>query len=279
MPLFIAKKLCPHILSLPLKPELYIQASKEIFGILEKYGQIAPASLDEACKQLLLRPVCLYILLPNSRGLVCAGRRGHDRLLRQQRRHPDRGYRSHARRGFRDDGIDRLCWRLAEQDALENRGRHQQAERAIRHRPDAGSVPGLHPRPAAPQVLRHRSRHRDAPERNRTRDGRRHLHAPSQVVPHAGPPPVPLAPQPVPRARLEKRQTRQAWRPQVVRSREDVSPDERPRRTRQHDQADCQVAREGCCPLRVLRTDHHPFDQARSVYHRQRGVLRELERS
>lgn len=50
MPLFIAKRLCPHIISLPLKPELYIQASKEIFSILEKYGPIAPASLDEACE-------------------------------------------------------------------------------------------------------------------------------------------------------------------------------------------------------------------------------------
>ncbi|GAA5992880.1 hypothetical protein JCM10908_001386 [Rhodotorula pacifica] len=48
MPLFIAKALCPHIISLPLKPELYIKASKEIFAVLEKYGQIAPASLDEA---------------------------------------------------------------------------------------------------------------------------------------------------------------------------------------------------------------------------------------
>ncbi|GAA5864951.1 hypothetical protein JCM3774_003921 [Rhodotorula dairenensis] len=48
MPLFIARKLCPHIISLPLKPELYIQASKEIFSTLEKYGPIAPASLDEA---------------------------------------------------------------------------------------------------------------------------------------------------------------------------------------------------------------------------------------
>jgi hypothetical protein len=34
----------------------------------------------------------------------------------------------------------------------------------------------------------------------------------------------------------------------------------RPHRARQHDQADCQVARERCRPLRILRTDHHPFE-------------------
>ncbi|GJN90109.1 hypothetical protein Rhopal_003108-T1 [Rhodotorula paludigena] len=48
MPLFIAKKLCPHIISLKLEPELYVKASKEIMTILAKYGPIAPASLDEA---------------------------------------------------------------------------------------------------------------------------------------------------------------------------------------------------------------------------------------
>ncbi|KWU43713.1 DNA/RNA polymerase, partial [Rhodotorula sp. JG-1b] len=48
MPLFLAKLLCPHIKSLSLKPELYTRASKAIFSILEKYGPIAPASLDEA---------------------------------------------------------------------------------------------------------------------------------------------------------------------------------------------------------------------------------------
>lgn len=216
---------------------------------------------------------------PRTHGvLVRARRRGHDRLLRQRRRHSGRGCRSHARRGLRHDGIDRLCRRLAEQDALENRGRHQQAERAIRHRPDGGSVPGLYPRQAAPQMLRDRSRHRDAFERARTQDGRRHLHAPSQVVPDARPPPVPLAPQLVPRTRLEQRQACQARRPQVVRSREDFPSDERPRRARQHDQAHCQVAREGGRPLRVLRTDHHPFDQARSVAI-VRGALCEFERS
>lgn len=54
MPLFIAKKLCKHIKSIPLKPELYIQASKDIMAILEKYGPIAPASLDEACRRYSL---------------------------------------------------------------------------------------------------------------------------------------------------------------------------------------------------------------------------------
>ncbi|GAA6010020.1 hypothetical protein JCM10207_007522 [Rhodosporidiobolus poonsookiae] len=48
MPLYLAKKLCPHLISLKLKPELYTKASREIMTILAKYGQIAPASLDEA---------------------------------------------------------------------------------------------------------------------------------------------------------------------------------------------------------------------------------------
>lgn len=56
MPLFIAKKLCPHIISLRLEPELYVQASREIFSVLAKYGTIAPASLDEACASSVLPP-------------------------------------------------------------------------------------------------------------------------------------------------------------------------------------------------------------------------------
>ncbi|BGP33266.1 hypothetical protein JCM10296v2_005060 [Rhodotorula toruloides] len=48
MPLFIAKKLCPHIQSLKMQPDLYVAASKKIMSVLEKYGPIAPASLDEA---------------------------------------------------------------------------------------------------------------------------------------------------------------------------------------------------------------------------------------
>ncbi|BGO92591.1 hypothetical protein NBRC10512_000586 [Rhodotorula toruloides] len=48
MPLFIAKKLCPHIKSLKMQPDLYVAASKKIMSVLEKYGPIAPASLDEA---------------------------------------------------------------------------------------------------------------------------------------------------------------------------------------------------------------------------------------
>ncbi|GAA5889549.1 hypothetical protein JCM6882_007067 [Rhodosporidiobolus microsporus] len=48
MPLYLAQKLCPHLISLKLQPELYTAASKEIMTILAKYGAIAPASLDEA---------------------------------------------------------------------------------------------------------------------------------------------------------------------------------------------------------------------------------------
>jgi len=49
MPFFIAQKLCPHLVSLKLEPDLYVKASREIFAVLSKYGTIAPASLDEAC--------------------------------------------------------------------------------------------------------------------------------------------------------------------------------------------------------------------------------------
>ncbi|GAA5916527.1 hypothetical protein JCM5296_001166 [Sporobolomyces johnsonii] len=48
MPLFVAKKLCPHLISLKLEPKLYVAASREIMAVLEKYGPISPASLDEA---------------------------------------------------------------------------------------------------------------------------------------------------------------------------------------------------------------------------------------
>ncbi|BGP17566.1 hypothetical protein JCM10213_004107 [Rhodosporidiobolus nylandii] len=48
MPLYLAQKLCPHLISLKLQPELYTKASKEIMTVLAKYGPIAPASLDEA---------------------------------------------------------------------------------------------------------------------------------------------------------------------------------------------------------------------------------------
>ncbi|CEQ41185.1 SPOSA6832_02879, partial [Sporobolomyces salmonicolor] len=50
MPLFVAKKLCPHLISLKLEPKLYVAASREIMAVLENYGPISPASLDEACK-------------------------------------------------------------------------------------------------------------------------------------------------------------------------------------------------------------------------------------
>ncbi|GAA5962404.1 hypothetical protein JCM21900_003774 [Sporobolomyces salmonicolor] len=48
MPLFVAKKLCPHLISLKLEPKLYVAASREIMAVLENYGPISPASLDEA---------------------------------------------------------------------------------------------------------------------------------------------------------------------------------------------------------------------------------------
>ena len=82
MPLFLAKLLCPHIKSLSLKPELYTRASKAIFSILEKYGPIAPASLDEACKQFRC-VVSASTCCPQTHAYLCAlRRRGHDRLLR-----------------------------------------------------------------------------------------------------------------------------------------------------------------------------------------------------
>ncbi|GAA5844419.1 hypothetical protein JCM5353_008291 [Sporobolomyces roseus] len=48
MPFFIAKKLCPQLISLKLEPELYVKASKQMMAIYAKYGPISPASLDEA---------------------------------------------------------------------------------------------------------------------------------------------------------------------------------------------------------------------------------------
>ncbi|SCV73369.1 BQ2448_7295 [Microbotryum intermedium] len=45
---FVAKRLCPHILFVKPDFSLYTKCSKEIFCILAKYGQISPASLDEA---------------------------------------------------------------------------------------------------------------------------------------------------------------------------------------------------------------------------------------
>jgi DNA polymerase kappa len=46
---FVAKKLCPELVFVPLDFALYSSCSKEIFAILSKYGVISPASLDEAC--------------------------------------------------------------------------------------------------------------------------------------------------------------------------------------------------------------------------------------
>ncbi|GAA5991851.1 hypothetical protein JCM5350_002724 [Sporobolomyces pararoseus] len=48
MPFFIAKKLCPELICVTMKPELYVKASKEMMKIYSKYGPISPASLDEA---------------------------------------------------------------------------------------------------------------------------------------------------------------------------------------------------------------------------------------
>ncbi len=47
---FVAKKLCPHLKFISPDFELYTECSKKIFAILEQYGPISPASLDEACK-------------------------------------------------------------------------------------------------------------------------------------------------------------------------------------------------------------------------------------
>ncbi|GAA6060585.1 hypothetical protein JCM10212_006820 [Sporobolomyces blumeae] len=48
MPLFIARKLCPQLVSLKMEPKLYVEASKQMMAIYETYGPISPASLDEA---------------------------------------------------------------------------------------------------------------------------------------------------------------------------------------------------------------------------------------
>lgn len=50
---FVAKKLCPQLKFISPDFKLYVECSKKIFAILEQYGPISPASLDEACKSCL----------------------------------------------------------------------------------------------------------------------------------------------------------------------------------------------------------------------------------
>lgn len=45
---FVAKKLCPHLKFVKLDFALYTSCSKSIMKILGQYGEISPASLDEA---------------------------------------------------------------------------------------------------------------------------------------------------------------------------------------------------------------------------------------
>ena len=47
---FVARKLCPELLFVKPDFPLYVDASKEIFAILAQYGDMSPASLDEACQ-------------------------------------------------------------------------------------------------------------------------------------------------------------------------------------------------------------------------------------
>jgi nucleotidyltransferase/DNA polymerase involved in DNA repair len=48
---FVAKKLCPELIFVPLDFKLYVEASKTIMDVLRQYGETSPASLDEACKR------------------------------------------------------------------------------------------------------------------------------------------------------------------------------------------------------------------------------------
>lgn len=45
---FVAKKLCPHLKFISLDFSLYTSCSKAIFAVARQYGDISPASLDEA---------------------------------------------------------------------------------------------------------------------------------------------------------------------------------------------------------------------------------------
>ncbi|KAK4055057.1 hypothetical protein OIO90_003398 [Microbotryomycetes sp. JL221] len=45
---FVAKRLCPHIIFVKPDFSLYTSASKSIMNILKQYGELSPASLDEA---------------------------------------------------------------------------------------------------------------------------------------------------------------------------------------------------------------------------------------
>ncbi len=50
MPIFKATKLCPHIIIVPPRHELYSEMSKEVFEILKKYSnKIEQMSIDEGC--------------------------------------------------------------------------------------------------------------------------------------------------------------------------------------------------------------------------------------
>lgn len=48
MPGFIAKKLCPSLIILPINMSLYKEKSNEVMNILEQYGLIESMGLDEA---------------------------------------------------------------------------------------------------------------------------------------------------------------------------------------------------------------------------------------
>ncbi len=48
MPGFIAKKLCPSLIILPINMSLYKEKSNEVMNILEQYGVKESMGLDEA---------------------------------------------------------------------------------------------------------------------------------------------------------------------------------------------------------------------------------------
>ncbi|MDO5017717.1 MAG: DNA polymerase IV [Lagierella massiliensis] len=50
MPIFIAKKLCPQVIVVPVRHDRYREKSNEVFNIMRKYSQkIEKMSIDEAC--------------------------------------------------------------------------------------------------------------------------------------------------------------------------------------------------------------------------------------
>lgn len=69
---FIAKKLCPHIILVPLHFDLYIAASKSVREVLLEYDEnLMMASLDEGYLKLVSTLFIMCRIQVNMSGLKC----------------------------------------------------------------------------------------------------------------------------------------------------------------------------------------------------------------